>query len=67
MIEFVFDVIFRFILEIILMYPGALLRWVCLGGKKSYKDLIAKEDAEINTTVSMFFISITILTCYLIF
>ena len=67
MLGFVFEVIFEVIFSFILMYPGALIRWICLGGKKSYKDLIAKEDAEINTTVSMFFISITILTCYLIF
>ncbi len=67
MLGFVFEVIFEVIFSFILMYPGALIRWICLGGKKSYKELIVDEDSEINTTVSMFFISITILTSYLIF
>ena len=66
MFEFVFEVLFEVIFSFILMYPGALIRWICLGGKKSYKELIVDEDAGINITVSMFFISISILTCYLI-
>lgn len=67
MLDFIFGVVFEFIFETIMIYPGAFIRWIFLGGKKSYKELIITEDSEINVSISMFTIGFIILGCFLIF
>jgi hypothetical protein len=51
------NIIVELILEVLFSYPGAGLRWLLHGGKKSYQSLI-REDFTYNTFV--FFIFLTI-------
>jgi hypothetical protein len=55
--EFIFEVVFL----VLLRYPGALIRWLFYGGKRSFKELLNDENPNTNTIVSILFILIVIL------
>ncbi len=63
-LEFVLIVITEFIFETLLVYPGAFIRWITFGGKKSYKDLLTSDDIGTNISVSLLFICLTGLAIY---
>lgn len=48
-IEFIFEVIF----QIVLVFPGAFVRWAFGGFKRKYRDVIIKDGFEINSFVGM--------------
>jgi hypothetical protein len=53
---FIAEAIFEVIVNILLTFPGAALRWLFLGRKKSFKELLA-DGYEINAVVAVFFIA----------
>lgn len=63
-LEFILIVISEFIFETLLVYPGALIRWITLGGKKRYNDLLTSDEVAINISVSLLFICLIGLAFY---
>lgn len=60
------EIIFETIIILIFRYPGALLRWLFLGGKRSFKSIL-EDDAYINAIFSLIFIAIIVVLVRFIF
>ncbi|MGD9492617.1 MAG: hypothetical protein AB7V36_04625 [Bacteroidales bacterium] len=57
--EEVFQIIFEFVVAIVLQYPGAFIRWIFARKKKKFDDLL-KDDLWINAGVTVVFVLIIV-------
>jgi hypothetical protein len=50
---FILEIIFEVIFQIVLVFPGAFVRWVFGGFKRTYRDVLIQDGFEINSFVGI--------------
>jgi hypothetical protein len=50
---FIIEIVFEFIFQIVLVFPGAFVRWAFGGFKRKYRDVIIGDEIEANSFVGM--------------
>jgi hypothetical protein len=58
---FILEIIFEVIFQIVLVFPGAFVRWGFGGFKRTYRDVLIKDGFETNS-----FVGIAVLTCIVV-
>ncbi len=66
MAEFIAEFIFEAIINVLLYYPGASIRWLFLRKSKSFSELLDDEYSVLNSFVATLFIALIVVAVFII-